>query len=104
MLNRIKRRLRLPEDANVDDLLLDIIDTNTDFLKLYLNVKELNDSRLNSIIISTVVDSFNKLGEEGKLEARYEGYSASYNPQMFAPYAQILRNISKENLKRIIPF
>ena len=102
MLTKIKRRIQLVDDSQ-DELLMDLITQNEDYIKLYLGVEELEDSRLDSVVMGMTVDAWVKLGEEGKISSIYSDYRSDFPRQLINPYKDILQSI-KDDLQRTIRF
>lgn len=102
MLTKIKRRIQLVDDSQ-DELLMDLITQNEDYIKLYLGVSELNDTRLDSVVMGMTIDAWVKLGEEGKISSIYSDYRSDFPRQLINPYKDILQAI-KDDLQRTIRF
>lgn len=96
MLNKIKRRINITGEEQ-DELLLDMIEQNENYVKLYLGVRTIDDSRLDSVIIGMTIDAWNKLGEEGKVSSIYQDYRTDFPRQLISPYIGILDAIKKES-------
>lgn len=96
MLNKIKRRINLETNAK-DELILDMIEQNENYVKLYLGVKTIDDSRLDSVIIGMTIDAWNKLGEEGTVSSIYQDHRTDFPRQLISPYVGILDAIKKES-------
>lgn len=104
MLSKIKRRIQISEeDKTNDELLMDLISQNEDYIKLYLNIEQLEDTRLDSIVMGMTVDAWVKLGEEGKTSSIYSEYRSDFPRQLINPYRDILQAI-KDDLQRTIRF
>lgn len=104
MLDKVKRRLSLDlHDPSYDDLIIDLIEQNRDFVMLYLGVSELEDSRVDSIIARMTAEAFNMLGEEGKKTAIYSDYRMDMQTELISPYRTILKAV-KDELSRSIKF
>ena len=97
MLSKVKRRINITDDTQ-DDLLLDIIEQNENYIKLYLGTKVIDDSRLDAVILGMSVDTWNKLGEEGKISSIYSDYWNDFPRQIISQYVHILDAIKKESL------
>ena len=102
MLTKIKRRIQLADDSQ-DELLMDLITQNEDYIKLYLGVEELEDSRLDSVVMGMTIDAWVKLGEEGKISSIYSDYRSDFPKQLINPYKDILQSI-RNDLQRTIRF
>lgn len=104
MLDKVKRRLSLDlHDPSEDDLIIDLIEQNRDYVMLYLGVSELEDPRVDSIIARMTVEAFNMLGEEGKKTAIYSDYRMDMQTELISPYRTILKAL-KDELSRNIKF
>lgn len=99
MLEKIKRRLQIDDEH--DELILDLISQSEDYIKLYLGVEELTDSRLNSVIMGMTLDAWVKLGEEGKTSSIYQDYRSDFPRQLISPYIAILEAVKKDSLNTI---
>lgn len=97
MLSKVKRRINITDDEQ-DELLLDIIEQNENYVKLYLGVKTIDDTRLDSVILGMTIDTWNKLGEEGKISSIYSDYRNDFPKQIISQYLYILDAIKKESL------
>lgn len=97
MLSKVKRRINIA-DESFDEMLLDIIEQNENYIKLYLGVKTINDTRLDSVILGMTIDTWNKLGEEGKTSSIYSDYRNDFPKQVISQYVDILDSIKKESL------
>lgn len=102
MLNKIKRRIGI-EGEDKDELIFDLIEQSENYVKLFLGVRELNDTRLDSVILGMTVDAWNKLGEEGKASTTYQEQKTEYVKQLLSPYITILDAIKREH-RNIIRF
>lgn len=104
MLDKVKRRLSLDlDDTTHDNLIIDLIEQNRDYILMYLGVSELNDTRIDSIIYRMTVEAFNMLGEEGKKTAIYSDYRMDMQAELISPYRTILKAL-KDELSRTIRF
>lgn len=88
---------------DIDALLEDLIDQSTDYVCLYLGISELNDFRLNSVVLNMTVDAYNKLGDEGKERSIYSDYRSDYATELIAPYISILEAVKRDS-QNIIRF
>lgn len=95
MLDKIKRRININDETN-DELILDMIEQNENYVKLYLGIKTIDDTRLDSVIIGMTIDAWNKLGEEGKISSIYTDYRNDFPRQIISQYTSILDAIKKE--------
>ncbi len=104
MVDKIKRRLSIEEnDSSQDNLIIDLIEQNRNYIMLYLGVSELSDPRLDSIIIRMSIEAYNLLGEEGKKSASYADYKIDMQTELISPYRTILKSL-KDELSRNIRF
>ncbi|MCI7208508.1 MAG: hypothetical protein MSA15_21255 [Clostridium sp.] len=104
MLDKVKRRLNLDlHDPTHDNLIIDLIEQNRDYILMYLGVSELNDTRVDSIVYRMTVESFNMLGEEGKKTAIYSDYRMDMQAELISPYRTILKAL-KDELNKTIRF
>lgn len=97
MLGKIKRRIGIDEtDEKSDLLLLDIIEQSQNLICLYLNIAEIEDIRLNSIIQSLSIDLYNRIGDEGKVTSIYSDYRSDFAEDILAPYLGTLNSIKAQ--------
>ena len=76
MLEKIK--LLLNKDDSADELLNTLISMCKEEAYIYCNLPEY-DSKLDNIVVSMVIEKYNRMGSEGILSQRSSGASASYD-------------------------
>lgn len=77
MLERIKLLLNITDDAT-DDLLNTLIAMCKEEAYIYCNLPAY-DKKLDLIVVSMVIEKYNRMGSEGTTSQSSSGISASYN-------------------------
>lgn len=78
MLEKIKLLLSKVDDDTVDELLNTLISMCKEEAYIYCNLPEY-DKKLDNIIVSMVIEKYNRIGSEGATSQSSSGVSASYN-------------------------
>ena len=76
MLDKIKLLLSILDDT-ADDLLNTLIAMCKEEAYIYCNLPEYN-SKLDNIVVSMVIEKYNRIGSEGTESQRASGISATY--------------------------
>lgn len=76
MLEKIKLLLGMADDTS-DDLLNTLIAMCKEEAYVYCNLEEYN-SKLDNIVVSMVIEKYNRIGSEGTTSQSASGISASY--------------------------
>ena len=76
MLEKIKLLLSMADDT-ADDLLNTLIAMCKEEAYIYCNLEEYN-SKLDNIVVSMVIEKYNRIGSEGTTSQSASGISASY--------------------------
>ena len=77
MLDKIKLLLNIADD-NSDDLLNTLISMCKEEAYVYCNLPEYN-KKLDNIVVSMVIEKYNRIGSEGSKSQSASGISASYD-------------------------
>ena len=77
MLEKIKLLLSISDDAT-DELLNTLISMCKEEAYIYCNLLEYDD-KLDFIVVSMVIEKYNRMGSEGTLSQSSSGVSASYD-------------------------
>lgn len=77
MLEKIKLLLSISDDA-ADELLNTLIAMCKEEAYIYCNLLEYDD-KLDFIVVSMVIEKYNRMGSEGTLSQSSSGVSASYD-------------------------
>ena len=77
MLEKIKLLLSISDDA-ADELLNTLISMCKEEAYIYCNLLEYDD-KLDFIVVSMVIEKYNRMGSEGTLSQSSSGVSASYD-------------------------
>lgn len=77
MLEKIKLLLSISDDA-ADELLNTLISMCKEEAYIYCNLLEYDD-KLDFIVVSMVIEKYNRIGSEGTLSQSSSGVSASYD-------------------------
>lgn len=77
MLEKIKLLLSISDDA-ADELLNTLISMCKEEAYVYCNLLEYDD-KLDFIVVSMVIEKYNRMGSEGTLSQSSSGVSASYD-------------------------
>jgi ribulose bisphosphate carboxylase small subunit len=78
MLERIKLLLSRADDDSADELLNTLISMCKEEAYIYCNLPEY-DNKLDFIVVSMVIEKYNRMGSEGTLSQSSSGVSASYD-------------------------
>lgn len=78
MLERIKLLLNKVDDDSVDELLNTLIAICKDEAYIYCNLTSY-DSKLDFIVVSMVIEKYNRIGSEGATSQSASGVSSSYD-------------------------
>ena len=78
MLEKIKLLLSKSNDDSADELLNTLISMCKEEAYIYCNLKEY-DAKLDNIVVSMVIEKYNRMGSEGTTRQRSSGVSASYD-------------------------
>lgn len=100
-LGKIKRRLGITDHLQ-DDLILDLVDDAQSFFKILTDTDEVNP-KYDFIILNVAIKLYNRKGSEGMDSESVDGYSVSYNSELFAGYRDILErdfNLNDEHRKQ----
>lgn len=77
MLDKIKLLLSMTDDT-ADDLLNTLIAMCKEEAYIYCNLPEYN-AKLDNIVVSMVIEKYNRIGSEGSKSQSASGISASYD-------------------------
>ena len=77
MLDKIKLLLSMTDDT-ADDLLNTLISMCKEEAYIYCNLPEYN-TKLDNIVISMVIEKYNRIGSEGSISQSASGISATYD-------------------------
>lgn len=78
MLEKIKLLLSKSNDNSIDELLNTLISMCKEEAYIYCNL-ESYDKKLDFIVVSMVIEKYNRMGSEGTLTQSSSGVSASYD-------------------------
>lgn len=87
-LNKIKRRLGI-NDILQDDLINDLVEDSESYFKALTGVSDI-DGKYDFIIRGVALKLYNRKGSEGMSSESVDGYSSSYDPELFSDYMDIL--------------
>lgn len=77
MLDKIKLLLSINDDT-ADDLLNTLISMCKEEAYIYCNLPEYN-TKLDNIVVSMVIEKYNRIGSEGSISQSASGISATYD-------------------------
>ena len=77
MLDKIKLLLSMADDT-ADDLLNTLISMCKEEAYIYCNLPEYN-TKLDNIVVSMVIEKYNRIGSEGSISQSASGISATYD-------------------------
>lgn len=77
MLDKIKLLLSILDDT-ADDLLNTLISMCKEEAYIYCNLPEYN-TKLDNIVVSMVIEKYNRIGSEGSISQSASGISATYD-------------------------
>jgi len=78
MLEKIKLLLSRADDDTADELLNTLISMSKEEAYIYCNLPEY-DKKLDNIVVSMVIEKYNRMGSEGTTSQSSSGVSASYD-------------------------
>lgn len=78
MLEKIKLLLSRADDDTADELLNTLIAMCKEEAYIYCNLPEY-DTKLDFIVVSMVIEKYNRMGSEGTLSQSSSGVSAAYD-------------------------
>lgn len=78
MLEKIKLLLSRADDDTADELLNTLIAMCKEEAYIYCNLPEY-DTKLDFIVVSMVIEKYNRMGSEGALSQSSSGVSAAYD-------------------------
>lgn len=87
-LDKVKRRLGI-ENAQQDDLILDLIEDAESYFKVLTGESEI-DSKYEFMIRSVALKLYNRKGSEGMDSENVDGYSVSYSESLFEEFMPTL--------------
>lgn len=93
MLDKIKLLLNKVDDS-VDELLITLIAMCKEEAYIYCNLPEYDD-RLDNVVVSMVIEKYNRIGSEGTTSQSASGVSASYNDFYSDKVVRILNKYRK---------
>ena len=93
MLDKIKLLLNKVDDS-VDELLITLIAMCKEEAYIYCNLPEYDD-KLDNVVVSMVIEKYNRIGSEGTTSQSASGVSASYNDFYSDKVVRILNKYRK---------